>query len=89
MKRRIIAFWVLVFSLFFTTFSWSKDTLLVGYTPSSIFIKKQGNELRGPSAWLWQRVCDDLDLSYLAVEMPLDTLLAALSSGALDASSLP
>ncbi|HKK75442.1 MAG TPA: transporter substrate-binding domain-containing protein [Saprospiraceae bacterium] len=89
MKRRIITFWVLVFSLFFTTFSWSKDTLLVGYTPSSIFIKKQGNELRGPSAWLWERVCDDLDLSYQAVEMPLDTLLAALTSGALDAGISP
>lgn len=65
-----------------------QDTLVVGYNISPPFVINDG-DLHGPSIWLWEQVAGELEIEYVFVEMPLDSLLSGLSSGKVDVSAAP
>ena len=67
----------------------SSDTLLIGYTGAAPFIIDEGEELKGISIWLWQKIATSLDLEYKMVGMEFEEMLEALTEGKIDASINP
>ena len=65
------------------------DTLVVGYTLSPPFLKKDNEGLKGPSYWLWQNIFEDQGFAFRYRELAHDDLLAGLRSGAVDVSMSP
>lgn len=68
----------------------SPDTLTIGYYDSPPFvINATSDQPEGVSIWLWKLVQKELRLPYKMKRMPLDSLLAGLSSGTVDMSLNP
>lgn len=67
----------------------AKDTLIIGYTQAAPFIIDEGEELKGISVWLWQKIAANLDLEYKMVRMEFKDMLEALSDGRIDLSINP
>ena len=66
----------------------SADTLRVGCTSAPPFIIDESN-LVGINIWLWEKVCDDLNISYELVEMPFQQMLTSLEKHHIDVSINP
>ena len=88
---------ILLFSLLFLCFlslltelhSQEEDTLIVGYTPASPFIIKEGDRLSGISIWLWERCARELQLPYRYQQLPFGAMLDSVKSGRVDVSINP
>jgi ABC-type amino acid transport substrate-binding protein len=79
---------IFLFSLI-TTYAQQQDTLIVGYNAVPPFVIEQGDNLSGPSIWLWESIAQENNLHYKFVGMNLDSLLQALEKGTIDLSVSP
>jgi len=67
-----------------------QDTITIGYYDSPPFvINATGDQPEGVSIWLWKLIQEEMRLPYQMKRMPLDSLLAGLSSGTVDMSLNP
>lgn len=60
------------------------DTIRVGYTQAPPFIISQDDYLDGVNVWLWERVAQDLKITYEMIPMNFSEMLNALEKGEID-----
>lgn len=66
-----------------------RDTLVVAYNISPPFFLEEQGQVKGPSAWLWKKVAEDLNIKHRLVNVNLDSLLKGLVSGDIDVGVSP
>ena len=90
LKKIIFLFAILIFSNSFGQENeTSNDTLKVGYTTAPPFIIQSNSRLEGINIWLWQRLAQDLDLTYKMEPMSFTKMLDSLETGGIDISINP
>ena len=65
------------------------DTLIIGIKPAPPFIMKEGQQWKGASVDLWERISEDLQVTYKYKEYKLSELTSALASSKIDLSINP
>ncbi|MEN7546576.1 transporter substrate-binding domain-containing protein [Rapidithrix thailandica] len=90
MMRIFLLIFLCSLSSSFLSQSFAQDTLRVGYSPSPPFVTTTANgSVEGISVWLWEKIADDLNITYQLEEMHLKELLAKLETGEIDMSLNP
>jgi ABC-type amino acid transport substrate-binding protein len=88
MKRLVL--WALLLSTHQLGIAQSiPDTLKVAFTQAPPFIIEENGSLAGINIWLWEKVAQELDITYEMQPMGFQEMIEALYEGSIDVSINP
>ncbi|MFW6019786.1 MAG: transporter substrate-binding domain-containing protein [Bacteroidales bacterium] len=94
MKKVLLLFFALLVAVAFVssqnqTEEQISDTLIIGVKPAPPFIMKEGQQWKGASVDLWEKISEDLQVNYKYKEYNLSELISAIARSEIDLSINP